>query len=342
VGQLAALVGQHPRHAIVEHGRAQRDVFEEGLSQREIASRTGYSVSMISRMLLEARREGLVEIRIHRQLKRNIELETQLQDLLGLKIVRVLSHEQHDYDQMMHQLGRLAARLVEELLHDNINIGVSVGTGVFETVQAIRQGSCFGAHVIQLAGTFRSPHFEGDGQALTQHLARSLIGYYTPLPAPLYVAGEDTLNALITDPQIQRTFSQYERIELALVGIGTLDPEISELCQAGYFKSDDLLLLEQLGAVGDVCGHFVDLYGNIVDNPLPICRVGISSEVLGGIPLIIGIAGGLFKVLPTIGAARANQINVLVTDEVAAQKIVAFFKRLEEGYEDSERLVPLG
>lgn len=311
--------------------------YEEGLSQRKIAERMGYSISMVSRLLLEARREGVVEIRIHRQLHRNIKLETQLQERLGLQLVRVLQHEFTQSDQMMINLGRLAGQLVEELLHDNITIGVSVGQGVAVTVNAIRSGTCLGAHVLQLSGTYRTHRFEGDGLALTQQLARTLIGYYTHLPAPLFVPDEKTQIALLADPQIRRGFDQFCRVQLALVGIGTLDLGNSELVTAGYLNAEDLLTLEQYGAIGDVCGHFLDLYGNIVDSPLPLRTIGISPHELVAIPVTVAVAGGLHKVLPIIGAARAKLFNVLVTDEVAAQKIMAFFNRIEAGYTLSER-----
>lgn len=313
--------------------------FEEGLSQHEIAVRTGYSSSMISRFLLEARKQGVVEIRVHHPLRRSLELEQELQERLGLKIVRVLGHDLRSYDQMLRQLGRLAARLVEELVHDNITIGVAWGPAVFETVNAIRAGVSVGAHVIQLIGSMGTLEPTVDGQELAQHLARVLIGYYTPLPAPLFVADEKIRDGLLLDPHISKVFDQFHNVELALVGVGTLDPEQCSLIHAGYLNADQLFELEQNGAVGDVCGIFFDLYGNLVELPLTNRVITIGSEDLIKVPLKVGIAGGPQKVLPIIGASRSGLIDCLVTDEMAATSIIGILKRMTSWREQTEETV---
>ena len=60
------------------------------LTQQQIAARTGYSRSMISRLLSEAEQEGVVEITINYPHQRNIELEHQLIAMLDLKTARIL------------------------------------------------------------------------------------------------------------------------------------------------------------------------------------------------------------------------------------------------------------
>ena len=52
--------------------------YEEGLNQDEIAADLGYSRSYVSRMLTEARREGIVEIHVRHRLERVPVLERNL------------------------------------------------------------------------------------------------------------------------------------------------------------------------------------------------------------------------------------------------------------------------
>jgi deoxyribonucleoside regulator len=304
------------------------DYFEKGLTQAEIAAKNGYSASMISRLLLKARELGVVEIKIHHPLRRRMDLEDELQDLLGLKVVRVLVHDVLPYPQMLRQLGGLAARLVEELIRDNITIGVAWGPAVYETINAIRPGICTGAHVVQMIGSIGTLEPQIDGQELARRLARALIGYYTPLHAPLFVDSESTRESLLNDPQIQRVFEQFKKIEMALVGVGTLDPDHSSLVQAGYLNGKQLEELEQYGAVGDVCALDFDLYGNMVDVPLLKRIIGIDATTLAAIPLKIGIAGGPYKVLPIIGASRAGLVDMLVIDEMAATSALNILRRM--------------
>ena len=161
--------------------------YEENLSQADIAARTGYSRSMISRLLNEARTEGVVEIRIRYPLCRRTDLEPELQDLLGLALVRVLTSGTTRYEERLRRLGSLAAQLVTELVHDNMTIGVSWGSALWETVNALRPGLHAGVHVVQMIGALGTPDPDIDGPELARRLARTMTGRYSTFPAPLVV-----------------------------------------------------------------------------------------------------------------------------------------------------------
>ncbi len=292
--------------------------YEDEQTQEQIAAQTGYSRSMISRLLREARQQNVVEIRVHHPLSRNRDLEEALQHALGLKGVRVLVRGSLASQQMLHRLGMLAARWVEDMLHDNIIIGVSWGTGVWETVNAMRLQTRHGVHVVQMIGSLDTPDQDIDGPELARRLARTLGGRYTTLPAPLVVDSEATCQALMRDARVQRVMSYCDDTELALVGVGTMHPERSSLLRAGYLNETQLNDLLALGAVGDVCALHFDMRGQLIDAPLTRQIVGIDARRLRAIPQRLGIAGGQYKGEAIVAAARAGLINLLVTDEVAA------------------------
>ncbi len=227
--------------------------FEEGLSQAAIAAQTGYSPSMISRLLTEARKLGVVEIRIHYPYGRRVDLERQLQALLGVKSVRVVVVEGDDPRRVTRQLGNVAAQLLGEHVRNGMTIGVAWGASAYETINALRPGPISGVHVIQMMGSLAASDPYQDGQELARHLARNYAGHFTTLPAPLFVDSEATRRSLARDLQILRAMEQFQHIELALMGIGSLDPERASLVRAGYLSVAQVEQLRQLGAVGDVC-----------------------------------------------------------------------------------------
>ncbi len=296
--------------------------FEERLSQNDIALRTGYSRSMVSRLLTEARQQGLIEIRVRRPLERRMDLERELSDALGLEIVRVAMCGTTDYPKLLRRLGSVAARLVEELTHDDMTVGVSWGTAVYETVNSLKSGRHSGIHVLQMIGSLGTPDPHIDGPELARVMARTWIGRYTVLPVPLLVDSPTTRQVLIKDPSIERVIAQFPNIELALVGVGTVEPEQASLLRAGYLSLAQLEELRQAGVVGDVCAIQFDLSGRLVDVPLTRRIVGIEPSTLTKIPKKIGVAGGKHKVLPIIGASRSGLINILVTDELTASNIL--------------------
>jgi DNA-binding transcriptional regulator LsrR (DeoR family) len=281
---------------------------------------------MISRLLNEARDQNVVEIRVHHPLERRRELEQALESLLGLKVVRVLARGTLSYAQMLRRLGILAARFLEELVYDHITIGVSWGTAVAETINAVRPRSHQGVHVVQMIGSGGPPDPEIDGSELSRRLARDFAGRYSTLPVPLIVDSEATRLALMNDTRVQRVTAQFKEIDLALVGVGTVDPERNSLLRTGYLTEAQLDALRRADAVGDVCVIHFDLQGRPVDVPLARQVMGVDPETLVKLPMKLGVAAGQFKSKPIVGASRAGFINMLVTDEVAASAVVQLVK----------------
>lgn len=296
--------------------------YEDRLTQEQIAAQTGYSRSMVSRFLTEARDQQVVEIKVHHPLERRRDMEDLLQNLLGLKVVQVLARGTLNYIQMLRRLGVLAARFVEDLIFDNATIGVSWGEAISETITALRPRTRTGIHVVQMIGSLGPPNPEIDGPELARRLARTLGGQYSTFPVPLFVDSEMTRQMLMNDTRVQRVVEHFKDVDLALLGVGTVESERSSLLRGNYLAEAQLLGLQQAGAVGDVAVIHFDLQGQVVDIPLARQVMGIDAATLLERPLRVGVAGGQFKSKPILGASRAGFINMLITDEVAASGVL--------------------
>ena len=75
--------------------------YESDMTQAQVALRTGYSRSMISRLLAEAKAHGVIEIHIHHPLQRRNELERRLETTFGLQWARMLSRGTLTYADML-------------------------------------------------------------------------------------------------------------------------------------------------------------------------------------------------------------------------------------------------
>ena len=130
----------------------------------------------------------------------------------------------------------------------------------------------------------------------------------------------------MNDPHIARVMDQFKSIELALVGVGTVDPQQASLLRAGYLTASQLEELRQAGAVGDVCAIHFDIQGNVIDVPLTRRMIGIDAACLRAIPIKVGVAGGKSKISPILGASRARLINMLISDESTATSLLRELK----------------
>jgi len=301
--------------------------YEHNLKQDEIAKRTGYSRSMVSRLLAEAREKGIVEVHINYPLRRCPDIEDALKQAFNLKIVRVISRDTSGYHQMLRNLGKMSARLVEELVGDGVKkIGVAWGTALWEMTSALRKANYTDTRIFQVIGAAGALDPEIDGPNLARLLSEALGGQYFTIPAPLIVESPATRDALLHDPGIAHIMKEAASLDLALVGIGSMDPETSSWLRSGSLSRDQLIALTEMGTIGDVCGIIFDQKGNLQDLPIRKRVVGISATDLLNTPLKLGIAGGEMKTLPILGACRAGLVNCLVTDELSALFVLDRFR----------------
>lgn len=296
--------------------------FEDELTQEQISARLGYSRSSVSRMLSAARRQGIVEIYVRHPLERLPALEQRLQSRFCLEDVRVLHSQGLAYNLVLQRLGALGARLLEQAIHERSILGISWGTALYEVVNALRPLNYPGVKVVQMIGSTTWRDHEVDGPGLARAFARQFDGQYYTLPAPWLVSDRSARDALLQDRRMREALDLAARADIALVGIGSIDPTLSSLVRAGYLNTDQVRELQALGAVGDVCGHHFDIQGNLMDISLAGYALGIAAETLGAIPLVIAVAGGAVKAPAILGALRSRLVRALVTDDTAAREVL--------------------
>ncbi len=298
--------------------------YEEGLDQEAIALRINRSRSMVSRLLEEARRAGLVEIRVHYPLKTDGEKERLLEQRFGLLHAIVLAEPPTDYTIMLRRLGELGARYVQSCLHPGIAIGVGSGTGVYAIVRAMPDWPVSKATVIQFVGAIGHGDPMVDGAELARWLAQKLDAAYFYLSAPLLVESESVAQGLLRERSIAGTLEMAAHVEIALVGVGSIKANLSSLTRAGYVGPEDLAELERLGAVGDIVARQLDAHGNILDVPINRRVIAFPDlNILHQIPQVVAVAGSMAKVPAILAILRGHWLKVLVTDANAAAALLA-------------------
>jgi DNA-binding transcriptional regulator LsrR (DeoR family) len=126
---------------------------------------------------------------------------------------------------------------------------------------------------------------------------------------------------LMRDPYVSETFALFEKITLALVGVGSVQPSALVASSGNTFSEEELETMQKNGAVGDICLHFYDANGKEVKEPLGNRVIGIDLERLRRVRTTVGIAGGKRKFASILGALRGKWINTLVTDQYTAERL---------------------
>ncbi len=292
-----------------------------GMNQNEIANQIGVDRSMISRMLSEARKQNIVEIRIRRPLTSNANLEGELLRKFSLNRAYVLVDHSKDQQELLQRLGIAGALVLREYLSPGIVLGLSWGSAVSSVVDAMETNEALHIRVVQLVGAMGAQNTVYDGHGLVQRLAQKLgcEGYF--INAPFIVDNPEVANALLDNQNVKEAISLAKKSDIAVLGIGSTNPEYSSFYQAGYVPIEDLNQLSSLGMVGDVCGRHFNITGETPEIDFHTRIVTIGDDDLKSIPVRIGVAGGSGKVQAVLGALRAGYINVLVTDENLAGEL---------------------
>jgi len=298
--------------------------YEKGLGQTEIGAQMDLSQATVSRLLKRALEEKIVRISVSIPGGTCPDIEDQLERKYKLREAIVVD-AQGDEGDTLRDLGAAAAFYVETTLKPGTVVGISSWSStLLAMVDAMhppmRSG---GTKVVQILGGVGSPTAEVHATRLTQRLAQLLGGQSILLPAPGVVASPEARKVLLKDPYIAGALAALDKVEVALVGIGDLEPSKLLAASGNVFSSKELESLQKLGAVGDICLRFFDEQGRPVQSKLDERVIGMSLPQLAKVPRTVGIAAGQRKVNAMRAALGAGLVSVLVTDKPTAESILA-------------------
>jgi len=298
---------------------AARLYYEQELTQAQVAKRLGTSRSTVSRLLRDARASGIVRISLDYRWARSTSLEAGIRANFPLGDVRVLQNPGYAGSDALDGMGRLAASYLEHEIHEGIILGVSYGHSIGATIRHMRPPGNVSLTVVQIIGALGSVNPLIEGADLTRQLAQAYGAHYRYLHAPLMVESEQARDVILQEPIVQETLEMGRTADVVLIGIGT---PASVNFWSGYLSRYDLSKLSSMGAVGHMCAEFFDEDGKILDIALNRRTISIGLSTLTRIKKVVAVAGGPEKAEAIVGALRGGFVDVLITEELAAKRVI--------------------
>ena len=295
---------------------------QDGLKQSEIAAKLHIAQARVSRMLQQAEEVGIVRVTVTAPLGINVELERALERKYGMQEVVVA--QAFDDSLVTNTIGASAASYLEATLIGNEHLGISSwSTTLLAAVESMTPRAKQAAtEVIQLLGGVGVPAAQVRATRLASRLAELTGGEPHFLAAPGIVASSEARSALMADAFVQSVAESWDRLTTVLVGIGSLEPSKLLIESGNAIDEADKQTLRDLGAVGDVCLHYFDAGGRLIESGLEDRILGISATALRAVPRRVGIAGGAHKLAAIRAAMTGGWINVLITDSGVAQALL--------------------
>jgi DNA-binding transcriptional regulator LsrR (DeoR family) len=301
-----------------------RMYYVQGMRQQGITERLQIHQSTVSRLLKRAREANLVRISVNNPSGIYAEMEDRLTARFHLNDAVVVDCPAEE-GPLVRDLGAAMAYFVETTVKPGAVIGISSWSrSLFAMVDALHPGDfCREGKVVQILGGVGQVGAEHHALYLAQRLA-ALIGA-TPvlLQAPAVVGSAEAQRVLSDEPSVRDAAGLFEHLDLALVGIGSMEPSRLLSSSGNIFSPAERSELSRRGAVGDICFRYFDAQGHPLHSPLMQRVIGIELSSLRRASRVVGVAGGRRKVPAILAALRGRWINALITDRRAAEALLA-------------------
>ncbi len=295
----------------------------EGLSQEQISKAIHVSRPSVSRMLQACVKEGIVQIKIDDVSSFGKELGKRIVETYGINTAIVVP-QSYSLDADKEKVGQAAASYIESLLSPGMLIGIAWGTTIHGIVNNIKPNFALKADVIQLLGGMDNRTSDTDANMMALALSKALGGDSYLLQAPFMVQSKILRDLLMEEPHVKSHFQKIKSTDLAVIGLGSTKPELSAQFRSGHINIGDSEKLISEGAVGDICGSYIDINGHLCHSSLSDKMIAVSLDDLKRIPTVIGVAAGEKKADVIVGALRGRYIDVLITDEKAAVSVLNY------------------
>jgi DNA-binding transcriptional regulator LsrR (DeoR family) len=294
--------------------------YSQGLTQQEITKKLHIHQSTVSRLLRRAQDTNIVRITVTLPSGIFSELEQKIETTFDLTEAVVVDSST-DERTIARDLGGAAAFFLESTLNPGDIIGISSWSeALLAMVDSLHPGQCAAnGKVVQILGGLGNPGAESHATRLTQRLAELTSASAVLLPAPGIVGSTEHRKVLLKDPYVQQATALFSRINVALVGIGALEPSKLLASSGNTFPPKELNLLKRQGAVGDICLRFFDEQGVPVSSAMNKRVIAIELADLRRARRVVGVAGGPRKHRAILAALRGRWVNVLITDKSTAE-----------------------
>lgn len=294
--------------------RVSRLYYELGETQEAIAALVGVTRPQVSRLLKEARAQGVVEIRIVDRDEAESPAAEEIQRRFGLRAVHLAPSLDGPPEVTRRRVGRLAGQVLRSAVRDGQVVGIGDGAAISAVADELAAGETqVDATVVPLCGGFWRP---GAGAEPFRRIGDALGATVLALHSPGLLDDAVVRDALCAHPGVRSVIDRWDRLDVALLGIG--GPAWSESAVGPEAMAE----IRDGMAVGEVLIAPFDSQGRFVAASLRARTVAFDARRLSRVPVVIGVAEGAAKVAPILGALRGGMVNALVTDVRTAEAVL--------------------
>ncbi len=244
-------------------------------------------------------------------------LEEELQQLLGVDRVCIVSGDADTDGGLIDEVGRVAAQRVRAMLHSGSTLAVAGGSTMAATARAMHSPSPLHVMVVPARGGWgKAVHTQAN--TLAAEIAERLGGHHRLIHLPDYM-DDAAKQEMLRLPDVREVMELIQRADVILHGIGCAE----EMLRDSKVAAPQMRRLLAEGAVGESFGAYYDKDGKCL---LESSSVGVDLARLSPGCRMIAVAAGKRKAEAIIAVLKHDRHALLVTDEGAAREMLRLFQ----------------
>jgi len=298
--------------------------YKEKLTQQDISARVNISRQKVQRFLEKARDLEIVRFQVKNPYANLLSIESELIEKYSLKDSVVVPYLSDGDNLLRRSFAKAGASYLERIISQYNNSIVGLGWGNTTAYLADYFDSLpikTKVEVVSLIGNLMT-NVAMNPYIIAEKIANKLDAPFYNIWAPAITQSKERAEIFKSEPWINCVLQKASKANIILFSVGEVSPSAS-LFKMGYLSSDELKRLREKGAVGDILSRFFNAQGDLVDDEIHERVISVPIDKLRDTgKIVIGIAGGPSKLNAIQGALNGKYINVLITDEETAEKLL--------------------
>ncbi|WP_082735756.1 sugar-binding transcriptional regulator [Polycladidibacter stylochi] len=293
-----------------------RMYYEKELTQADIAKMVGISRPAVSKILADAKKQGIVRIEVVSPIGSNDDLMAEISDKFGVSTGLIVPTNAKEANLTHHLLISQAASYIDSLSNQMQNIGLGWGETIGELIEKLSDSDrdiSLEHKVCPIIGSAPFPIKSMQANELTRLFSEKIA--FTPqyLHAPAFPNSQSDKELFEDTHDFKSIFNLWSQLDTIVLGINTY-PVIPDQATAARFGNK----LRTGKAVGVFASYFFDISGRIIESETDIV-VRIPLELIAKTKRVIVIVDGVDKAQALRGLLLTGYITDLIVDEATAR-----------------------
>ena len=295
--------------------------YRGGMTQAAVAERLGITSVKAHRLIGRALAEGNVKIVIEGDIIECVELENELRTRFALDFCMV-APDLEEEGQPHRALGQAGANFLRRQIESGNHqvIGLGYGSTLAAAVQQMPGMQVHGVRFVSLLGGV-TPEYSVNPHDVMHSIAAKTGAKAHIMPVPSFANSAEDREVLLAQRGVREILELANSATLKFVGLGTVASSAT-IAEFRMIEPREIRAIQADGGVGEMLGYFFDRHGRILQTALTARTLSVSFGGHGKDQLV-AIAGGREKVDAIHAILQSRKLQGLITDENAAQRLLA-------------------